>query len=92
MENRLEFLANYTESLFHVFHECEISVELWHNLNLAWIIQNPAVRNEEWFTWVFYNCSSSQVKQFVCGIWGIWIHRNKKVHDYISHSGKHIAE
>lgn len=80
------------KTLHHVFRECEPSKMVWHNFILEFVVSQISISNEEWFTWVFEYYSPLQLRLFVCGIWAIWSHQNKKVHEGLISSGKQIAD
>nr|KJB66995.1 hypothetical protein B456_010G170800 [Gossypium raimondii]KJB66996.1 hypothetical protein B456_010G170800 [Gossypium raimondii]KJB66997.1 hypothetical protein B456_010G170800 [Gossypium raimondii] len=43
----------------------------------------------QWLTWVFNNCSVLQRISFCCGLWILWIARNKFMHE---HSAKSVVD
>ncbi|KAK5835699.1 hypothetical protein PVK06_011397 [Gossypium arboreum] len=80
-----------TENLRHAFVGCPESEELWKELNLSWIRQSEFNECIEWLTWIFSNCTIAQRRSVICGIWVLWMDRNKNLHEGMAHSGKENA-
>ncbi|KAA3462404.1 reverse transcriptase [Gossypium australe] len=79
------------ESLWHIFVECLVSVELWKNLNFNLISQSEPLDFIEWLTWIFSKCREPQRQMLVCGIWVLWMDRNKNLHEGKSYTEKDAA-
>ncbi|MBA0758232.1 hypothetical protein Gotri_021247, partial [Gossypium trilobum] len=45
----------------------------------------------EWLIWVFSRCLKPQRRLFVCGIWVLWLDRNKNLYERKSYSGIEAA-
>ncbi|PPR87947.1 hypothetical protein GOBAR_AA32741 [Gossypium barbadense] len=79
------------ENLWHVFVECLVSKELWNTLSFSWIKHSESHGCIEWLTWIFSKCTVAQCKILVCGLWVLWMDRNKNIHEGRSYIGKDAA-
>lgn len=61
----------------HVFRQYPRSIEIWHYLELQWVLVNLEMGMWEWLTWFFYNGSRRQCRLFCYALWTIWNERNK---------------
>lgn len=44
-----------------------------------------------WNAWIFSKCTVAQCKILVCGLWVLWMDRNKNIHEGRSYIGKDAA-
>lgn len=77
------------ETVNHVFKSCPFAKEVWGLVGFPRILLNSIQDMFEWLTWVFNNCSVLQRITFCCGLWILWIARNKFMHE---HSAKSVVD
>lgn len=80
------------ENTDHAFWVYPISIEIWINLILSWILLNTTLSNWEWITWVFQVGSKEQSRLFCCGLWEICTSPKQLLHERKKASGKNIAD
>ncbi|KAA3455658.1 Ribonuclease H-like superfamily protein [Gossypium australe] len=80
-----------SENLWHKFVGCPAATELWKRLDFEWINQGEPSEWFDWVTWIFSKCGETQRRVFVCGMWVLWLDRNRNLHEGKSYTGEDAA-
>lgn len=79
------------KSIDHLFRRCHVSVEMWSELQVSYILNNIHFDVSQWLIWIFSSSSCSQRRLIACGIWALWWDRNIRVHEKKVNIGCAIA-
>lgn len=73
--------AGGTETITHALCDCPVSTEVWTLLRFSWPPDLDNSNQVEWISHIFSDYSLEYCRMFVCGLWALWTHRNKWVHE-----------
>ncbi|XP_016694556.2 uncharacterized protein [Gossypium hirsutum] len=79
------------EESVHVFRECPLTIEVWQQLNLSWVMNYANQNIWEWLTWVFKRSDNGQCLLFCYALWMLWYSRNQLVHERRNTTGRDLA-
>jgi hypothetical protein len=81
------------ESIYHVLLECSIAKEFWHQVRVGIGVKMPHLNPLTWATDIISGvCLEKDLAVFLCGMWALWMRRNKKRHDEHLISLQHAVE
>lgn len=70
------------ESICHVLLECSIAKEFWYQVRVGIGVKIPKLNPLTWATDIISGvCQEKDLAVFLCGMWALWMRRNKRRHD-----------
>lgn len=69
------------ESIRHVLAQCSIAKMFWRHVRLGTGVKLPNLSSETWATDLISGvCSHRDTEVLLCGMWALWMMRNKRRH------------
>ncbi|TYH49107.1 hypothetical protein ES332_D10G114600v1 [Gossypium tomentosum] len=69
-----------------------MTIEVWQQLNLSWVMNNMSQNIWEWLTWVFKRSNNGQCLLFCYTLWQLRYSRNQLVHERKNTTGRDLAQ